>query len=312
MKRLLLLGALCATCVLALAPAAGATSYAYGSCAEMPTQELAQGTLDSPDYSTLSASDDELHLDPDGDGVACNDPGNLVGGEAPEEPVEPPAEVTQPETPTQYEQPGTPTQRNRFCVDFASQAEAQAAFDANPAGLNGLDADGDGIACESTGSPADGITFEDGSARIEDAAGPTGQEAPQPGGAAYGYQYAPQSSIADADDAEGATEAASGDPADAATLKSAIEAARADRTGGIAPAAASEAVTEKKDASPPEEDAGEEEANPSGGSASGGSASRGSASHSIDELPATGGVSLALGAGALLLAGGLVARRIVN
>ena len=53
--------------------------------------------------------------------------------------------------------------------------------------------------------------------------------------------------------------------------------------------------------------AGEEEAGAPGDSASGGSASAG-----VDELPATGGVSLALGAGALLLAGGLVARRIIG
>jgi hypothetical protein len=34
------------------------------------------------------------------------------------------------------------------CSNYDSQAEAQAAFDANPAGLRGLDFDGDGIACE--------------------------------------------------------------------------------------------------------------------------------------------------------------------
>ena len=103
MRRLLLLSALCATAVLTLAPASQATSYVYGSCAEMPTQELAQGTLDDQYYSTLGP-EDELNLDPDGDGVACNDPGNLVGGEGTEEPVEPTMEVTQPgsPSPTQY------------------------------------------------------------------------------------------------------------------------------------------------------------------------------------------------------------------
>ena len=133
------------------------------------------------------------------------------------------------------------------------------------------------------------------------------------GGTAYGYQYPPENSMAaDAEGAEGATEAAGGDPADAATLKSAIETARADRTGGIAPAAASEAgasraakpaMAEKEDAPSPEGDVEEEQAKPPGVNASGG----------IDELPATGGVSLVLGAGALfLVAGGLLVRRVVG
>jgi hypothetical protein len=47
-RRLLLLAVLCVTTVLALAPVAGATSSAYASCAEIPTQEEAQNTLDSP------------------------------------------------------------------------------------------------------------------------------------------------------------------------------------------------------------------------------------------------------------------------
>lgn len=130
MRRLLLLGALCAMSVLASAPAAWATSYVYGSCAEMPTQELAQGTLDDPYYSTSPATafgpaGDELKLDPDGDGVACNDPGNTIGGES---------------------QPGGNADLD--CADFGSREEAQAALDEGPQDPSGLDADGDGIACE--------------------------------------------------------------------------------------------------------------------------------------------------------------------
>ena len=34
------------------------------------------------------------------------------------------------------------------CADFATQAEAQATFDADPSDPNGLDADNDSIACE--------------------------------------------------------------------------------------------------------------------------------------------------------------------
>ena len=269
MRRLLLLGALCAMSVLAITPAAGAVTYAYGSCAEMPTQVMAQGTLDDPTYGEYGTDKDELNLDPDGDGVACNNPGNLVGGQYE----------------AQYGQPETPTQGDRSCVDFASQKEAQAAFDADLAGLDGLDADGDGVACESTGSPADGITFEDGSAMIEDSAapGPTGQEAPKLNA---GDQYAPQNSVVDVVE-EAAEDAAEGAP-DAAGSLSASREARAD-----------EQVAEKEGTPSSEGGAGEgQEANAYGG---------------IAELPATGGVSLlALGAGALLVAGGLVAHRIIR
>lgn len=371
--------ALSAAAVLLLAaasPEAWATSYVYGSCAEMPTQELAQNTLDDPDYSIFSANGDELNLDPDGDGVACNNPGNLVGGEAPEEPE-------------------TPTQGDLDCVDFFSQAEAQATFDADPTDPNGLDVDGDGLACESdiedvpgegepapsggdltcvavlgpgsgaladpekaqteaqaildrdpsdpngldangngsacefTGSPTDGVTFEDGSAIIGDggAPSPTGQEAPKPGGTAVGLQYDDPESSVDVVAKEAAEEAAEGEPDAGGSLAASREAAfGAAREAGaneqtaeaVASRAAEEAaVYEKKDAPSPEGGAGEEEANASGGSGSGGSGSGGSGSSGsgsgdIAELPATGGVSLTLGAGALLLAGGLVARRIAG
>lgn len=44
------------------------------------------------------------------------------------------------------------------CADFATQAEAQATYDADPSDPNGLDADSDGIACEENaggGRPGD-------------------------------------------------------------------------------------------------------------------------------------------------------------
>src|SRR5687767_1670521 len=41
------------------------------------------------------------------------------------------------------------------CSSFPSQAAAQAAYRNDPAGLANLDADGDGIACESNGAPFD-------------------------------------------------------------------------------------------------------------------------------------------------------------
>ncbi len=48
------------------------------------------------------------------------------------------------------------------CDDFASQPDAQGVFDSDPSDPNGLDADGDGIACESLG---DGTT-EDGTPEV--------------------------------------------------------------------------------------------------------------------------------------------------
>lgn len=90
----------------------------------------------------------------------------------------------QPTTPTQYGQPETPTQGDLNCIDFATQAEAQATYDADPSGPNGLDADDDGIACESTTSVASGTQFEDNSAFIDGtdsgAGGDTGAAVNQP------------------------------------------------------------------------------------------------------------------------------------
>ncbi len=47
------------------------------------------------------------------------------------------------------------------CIDFATQAEAQATYDADPSDPNGLDADGDGIACETNTDTANTTEFED-------------------------------------------------------------------------------------------------------------------------------------------------------
>lgn len=147
MRRLLLLAVLCVTTVLALAPVAGATSYAYGSCAEYPTQEEAQNTLDSPVYGTGEAPGgptDPLNLDPDGDGIACNDPGNLVGGGS-EEPECLIPEGCEGQYERQYDGGA-----DLDCLDFASREEAQAVLEADPSDPNALDADGDGLACEET------------------------------------------------------------------------------------------------------------------------------------------------------------------
>ena len=163
MRKPLLVTALCTTVVLTFAPTAGATSYAYGSCADYPTQQEAQNTLDSSAYGTNEAPGvtDPLNLDPDGDGIACNNPGNLVGGESPE---------------------GTASDLS--CIDFAlagespeeAQTQAQAVLDEDPSDPNGLDADGDGVACEFESSSTGEVSFEDGSGMVTDSASPAPQQ----------------------------------------------------------------------------------------------------------------------------------------
>ncbi len=115
-----MLAALSMAVMLVLAPAAMAqTDY---DCADFATQEEAQQFL---------LAGDPYGLDEDNDGMACDTlPSGGTGGG-----------ISQP-----------PTQSDLDCADFASQAEAQATFDADPSDPNGLDADGDGIACEEDGT----------------------------------------------------------------------------------------------------------------------------------------------------------------
>ncbi len=80
MRKSALVLAISAMVLSTAAPPALTATYAYGSYAEMPTQELAQETLDSPIYGTCDPPPgDPLNLGPDGDGVACNDEVTLVG-----------------------------------------------------------------------------------------------------------------------------------------------------------------------------------------------------------------------------------------
>ena len=115
-----------------------------------------------------------------------------------------------------------------------------------------------------------------------------------------------QEDAPDLGDGDAPVEAASGDPDDAAALNGAIEAARADRAGGVPPAAASE----------PAGDEGQSEADVEEG-ASGGEAgtSRESGGPKIRELPNTSGALplVLLGTGSVLLLGaGLLLRRVVR
>ncbi len=56
---------------------------------------------------------------------------------------------------------------NLHCIDFATQAEAQATYNADPSDPSGLDANNNGKACESTFSVTSGTKFEDGSGFID-------------------------------------------------------------------------------------------------------------------------------------------------
>ena len=55
------------------------------------------------------------------------------------------------------------------------QAEAQAILDADPTDPNGLDADGDGLACDFEASPNGEVAFEDGTGFTTDVAAPVSQ-----------------------------------------------------------------------------------------------------------------------------------------
>ena len=55
------------------------------------------------------------------------------------------------------------------------QAQAQATLDADPSDPNGLDPDGDGVACEFEASSTGEVSFEDGTGFVTDAAAPAPQ-----------------------------------------------------------------------------------------------------------------------------------------
>ena len=113
-------------------------------CAQFPTQADAQAFFDSIGGS---ASYDPYDLDRDDDGYACED----YFIEPDPEPTAPPAPPAPPAS-AGYSGPYDPFGSDRDCSDFATQAEAQAFFEA--AGGPGtdrhrLDRDRDGAVCES-------------------------------------------------------------------------------------------------------------------------------------------------------------------
>ncbi|MDQ3154983.1 MAG: excalibur calcium-binding domain-containing protein [Actinomycetota bacterium] len=121
-------------------------------CSHFATQQEAQAVLDSD-------PSDPHGLDGDSDGIACE---SLSSGTTPESPQVPlPPIPTQPPAPTTPEptlpaapEPTPPADRD--CPDFDSQVEAQAVLDADPSDPERLDANGDGVACESLFDADDG------------------------------------------------------------------------------------------------------------------------------------------------------------
>jgi hypothetical protein len=93
-------------------------------CEDFASQAAAQDFLDDD-------PSDPAGLDGDGDGIACEDG---TGGDS-----------------------IAPKRTDDLdCIDFATEAEAQAALDADPSDPNNLDADDDGFACEDFGLPSGG------------------------------------------------------------------------------------------------------------------------------------------------------------
>lgn len=114
-----------------------AVSMVFAAVTTAPA--LAQNDLDCPDFSSQAEAQQTLRQDPsdpngldaDGDGVAC--------------------ETTEYEDPARDETPVETAQEpggDLDCEDFATQQQAQAVYDQNPADPNNLDADDDGLACE--------------------------------------------------------------------------------------------------------------------------------------------------------------------
>jgi len=143
------LGTAAAAAALALigpAPLAFGQTDKY-DCGDFATQEQAQAVFDAD-------PSDPYGLDNDGDKIACE---TLPHGPAVTKTTtaapEPAKTTTQ--APTQV--PASTAGNDKDCADFATQAQAQAVLDADSSDPNGLDADNDGVACESRfGEPASG------------------------------------------------------------------------------------------------------------------------------------------------------------
>ncbi|RRO19441.1 calcium-binding protein [Saccharopolyspora rhizosphaerae] len=86
--------------------------------------------------------------------------------------------------------PGTALAQDRDCPDFANRQEAQAAFEAQPGDPERLDADSDGMACESLGGGAEAAAPAEGSADAPSGVTTSGDEdsgTPPTGGVETGH-----------------------------------------------------------------------------------------------------------------------------
>jgi hypothetical protein len=144
------------TLLAAVGPGAGAALAAGPgdkNCSDFQYQEDAQEVLDAD-------SDDPNDLDRDSDGVACESlPSRSAITDVPlddDAPVDPAPSTRHSSTGATWTAADTSdvsstSTRDRDCADFDSQAEAQAVLDDDPSDPERLDADDDGIACESFG-----------------------------------------------------------------------------------------------------------------------------------------------------------------
>lgn len=117
-------------------------------CEDFQTQEEAQATLDAD-------PDDPNNLDPNGDGIACgllpaaaDLASDATAAQSADQPTEGDNANQRSERRRNRDRQNNAQETEVACTDFATQEEAQAAFDEDPEGMATLDPDGNGIACE--------------------------------------------------------------------------------------------------------------------------------------------------------------------
>ncbi|WP_433030228.1 excalibur calcium-binding domain-containing protein [Actinomycetospora sp. CA-053990] len=144
------------TLLAAVGPGAGAALAAVPgdkNCSDFEYQEDAQEVLDGN-------SADPNGLDGNNDGEACeslphrpaiNDVSTIDESDSSSEDDQTTSSSGSTWTATDTSHESSTSTRDRDCADFDSQAEAQAVLDDDPSDPERLDADDDGIACESFG-----------------------------------------------------------------------------------------------------------------------------------------------------------------
>ncbi|GAB3586117.1 excalibur calcium-binding domain-containing protein [Amycolatopsis endophytica] len=128
-RRVLGAVAVAGIALLGPAPAVFATESTDKNCSDFEYQEDAQAVYDADPSDPNNLDGD------DNDGIACES--------LPHKPV------SQPSGTSAQAPAATTTPSDLDCADFATQAQAQAVLDADRSDPHRLDADKDGIACES-------------------------------------------------------------------------------------------------------------------------------------------------------------------